>query len=142
MMTVRRKPYSTDHNVLNVMESKKRPLSAYQIADALTRITHTQVYRALDRLILAGSVRKITSCNHFVTASAAHEIAMVCKRCGYCELRQNDAAFSALGTLCAAQGFTVREAFIEISAICSNCVEADGKLCSTTPNKTETISHD
>jgi len=118
--------------ILNVLKSARRPLSAYDILDALKGSSikaAVQVYRGLDRLIAQHRVHRIESLNAFVTCTCdAHQSPaafFICEACG--KAVEFDPQ-PGLGMLQAtAAGFHVRRANLELQGLCEECLE-QGRL--------------
>ncbi len=115
-----------EDQIFEVLKGAARPLSAYDILEALKGTSikaAVQVYRGLDKLIGQHRVHRIESLNAFVTCT--------------CEVHQSPAAFficetcgktvefdpqPGLGMLQAtAAGFHVRRASLELQGLCEDC---------------------
>lgn len=125
-------------NILEVLESEHRPLSAYDLLDRLrpTGIAAPlTVYRALDKLIAAGKVHRVESLNAFVACrhEGHHHDApsddvprqavgfAICDRCGAVEEFAEPDVFAALMTSLVARGFHPRASAIEVRGLCAAC---------------------
>ena len=118
--------------VYDFLEARGKPASAYEILDALRDAglrAPLQVYRALTKLVEAGSVHRIESLNAFVACRNHHHcgdsqvsIFMLCNVCDEVSETVDDSAAAMLEQLCAARGFTGKRQVIEISGTCNACI--------------------
>ncbi len=110
--------------VLNALRETRQPIKAYSLLERLhdrgIKAPMT-VYRALDRLIRAGLVRKIESLNAFVALPQAAEGPVAFIICRHCE-RIKTVTLDPSG--CAwleAAGVDADEAYIEAFSNCYDC---------------------
>ena len=87
--------------VMDLLEVKKGPLSAYMILDELRDAglrAPLQVYRALEKLISLGRVHRVESLNAFIACShmscenQGMSAFVICDKCDPCLLYTSDAS--------------------------------------------------
>ena len=119
--------------VYDYLEAHGKPASAYDILDALRDDglrAPLQVYRALTKLVEAGSVHRIESlnafvaCNHIHCADSRVGIFMLCNFCDEVTETVDETSAAMLEQLCAARGFTGKRQVIKISGTCRDCAGA------------------
>ena len=120
--------HSNQGEVLKILATRKSPMSAYDILDALRSNEFnaikapTQVYRALERLMKDGEVHRVAALNAFVRCSCAHEGRaagfVICVACGV--VKEFDAIAAGLPTS-VSKRFSVAPASYEISGTCLKC---------------------
>jgi Fur family transcriptional regulator, zinc uptake regulator len=118
--------------VLSVLESSQQPLSAYSILDRLRGHglkAPLQVYRALDKLLEAGRVRRLESMNAFVLCSHSRHgqihpriIAFeICESCGKVNELHDTKVENTLIRHARSGGFKIRATTIEVHGLCADC---------------------
>ena len=122
-----------DSLVLKKLTASTRPMSAYDLLDALRDDAlvaikaPTQVYRSLEKLVEAGEVHRVSALNAFVACSCAHRGSppgfLVCTACGMVN------EFDAGGALSVPRGrtggFAVQTMNVELSGLCKKCRSKD-----------------
>ena len=115
--------------VLAVLQNTDKPLTAYQLLDALRASglrAPTQIYRALDQLIAGHFVHKLDKLGAYVACQteakpAQHEpLLLICSNCQQVQeapLPQLD----SLDGLCARQQFDPQSLSVEIMGLCRDC---------------------
>ncbi len=124
----RSRPTHADR-VLGLLRRRGRPLSAYEILDALREdgvTAATTVYRALAKLIEAGHVHRIESLNAWTACRAPHHpeapVFEICDGCGRVTEHVASARLARdIAALSTGSGFAPGRAVIEIHGRCSDC---------------------
>lgn len=117
---------ANDQKVLNVLSERHRPMSAYDILDAVKGTAlkaPVQIYRSLEKLIGIGQVHRVEMLNAFVVCACEHEDAapgfFLCKTCG--EVTEFDSQ-NASGLLVSMKsGYRIERVSVELSGTCPNC---------------------
>jgi len=112
-------------HVLQVLLNAARPLTAYEVLDALDGVGSSSpptAYRALDFLTDLGFVKRIESLNAYLALdqgpSDAPIALFVCDECGQArEIATNDVA-DALTLAASAEGLLARQVSVEIRGTC------------------------
>jgi Fe2+ or Zn2+ uptake regulation protein len=122
-------PAVLDAMVLQVLRSSSHALSAYEIAQRIaTRekdFAATQAYRSLARLVAMERAARLEGLNAYCHRDAPHLPIVYCRHCR----RTAPTVPAAVSTDLAAQaiaragaaGFRVRNATVEIAALCTDC---------------------
>ena len=114
--------------VLELLRCQRRPLSAYEILEALRGDGVTAamtVYRALARLLESGQVHRIESLNAWTACCEPHHsgtpVFEICDGCG--NVTEHVASHLArdIAALSADSGFVPDRPVIEIHGRCSDC---------------------
>ena len=116
-------------NVLLLMLSAERPLTAYEILDLLRpedpSATPTGMYRSLDFLAKLGLVHRIESTKSFIACAMpdhAHPSQMlVCRRCGTVVETEDSQVAQATESLGRRLGFALDRNTMEFVGLCSSC---------------------
>nr|WP_281380248.1 Fur family transcriptional regulator [Prosthecomicrobium pneumaticum] len=114
------------------MQRAGQPMRAYDLLAALRAEglqSPAQVYRALDRLVAAGTVHRIASLNAFAACDEAcggqgHAVFTICTRCGRTREVRDDALPQVLRILADREGFRTRSAAVELRGLCEACADA------------------
>ncbi len=117
--------------VLTILCQSEKPLGAYQIMEALAKISDRQrvapptVYRTLEFLLSIGAVHRIHSINAYMSRSSlgrnACEALFLCEHCGRA-LEVPNATFQQTINLAANElKFQVQQQAVEISGTCHQC---------------------
>lgn len=121
-------------NVLQLMLTEKKGLSAYDIVDRYLvqyqqKISPVSVYRMLDFLIATGLIHKLSSdsqyiaCSH-ITCSHRHKmpLLLICNSCHQVEEVAVAKELSpALENNIVSTGFQLQDKQLELHGICQNC---------------------
>jgi Fur family zinc uptake transcriptional regulator len=121
--------------ILNALQTAGRPLSAYDLIEAIRPqvvAAPTTVYRALKKLVSEGKAHRVESLNAFVACRhpGCHEhdrehVAKVCfaicDRCGAIDEIVNPAIAESLAAELSALDFTSRALSIEVRGLCAAC---------------------
>jgi Fur family transcriptional regulator, zinc uptake regulator len=119
--------------VLDTLEKAGQPLSAYTILDRLRGEglrAPLQVYRALDKLLEAGSVHRLESINSFVACAHPHPhdhgnaAFAICETCGRVDEFSDEIVQSRLADWSSRNGFAITRTTIEIRGTCAACAQA------------------
>ena len=116
-------------NVLALVLSAERPLTAYEILDLLRptdgSVTPAGVYRSLDFLSELGLVHRIESAKSFIACAMpdhAHPSQMlVCRRCGTAVETEDSRVAKATEDLGRRLGFALDRRTMELTGLCSSC---------------------
>ena len=116
-------------NVLMLVLSAERPLTAYEILDLLRpkdpSATPAGVYRSLDFLTELGLVHRIESAKSFIAGAMpdhAHPSQMlVCRRCGTVVETEDSRVARATENLGRRLGFALDRGTLEFVGLCSSC---------------------
>lgn len=116
---------------LAAMEGRGRPMTAYQVLDALSgpgsRMAPETVYRALRALVARGEAHRIESINAYVACRHPdHDepaILSICDDCGAVEEHLDAGAIEALGAAARRRGFEPARPVVELHGRCGGCVE-------------------
>ena len=116
-------------NVLLLVLSAERPLTAYEILDLLRprdpSATPASVYRSLDFLTGLGLVHRIDSAKTFIACGMpnhAHPSQMlVCRRCGTVVETEDSQVAKATESLGRRLGFALDRNTTEFVGLCSSC---------------------
>jgi len=108
----------------------ERPVSAYDIADNLSRergkrVAPNSIYRILDLFVANNLALRVESANAFLANThpgCQHDcIFMVCDECGEATHIDDDQTSSRIRDLAAGWGFSARRPVIEIRGLCKAC---------------------
>lgn len=118
--------------VFEAINAFSRPVSAYDIADALSaregrRVAANSIYRILDLFVINNLVRRIESANAYVVNShpgCAHDcIFMVCDSCGKAIHIDDDNLSRRLRVAASEAGFSSVRPVIEVKGKCADCAD-------------------
>ena len=116
--------------VLDLLAKSSKPLSAYDILDALRPSgikAPPTVYRALEALIERGLVHRIESINAFVACHSDHKEHnakfAVCRACGTAVEIHDPRLTSFINNLAKKLEFHIEREVLELSGLCNNCHE-------------------
>lgn len=114
--------------VLECLRRQGRPLSAYEILEALREDSvnaATTVYRALDKLLEAGHVHRIESLNAWTACREPHHsetpVFEICDGCGNVTEHVTSNLARDIAALSTDSGFAPDRSVIEIHGRCSDC---------------------
>ncbi len=116
--------------VLETLSEANIPLSAYTILDNLR--SHglrapLQVYRALEKLILAGHVHRLESLNSFVACQHSNcdqnkTVAFtICNSCDHVNEVSDPELSSRLNNLADGHSFQLQHSVVELRGVCQDC---------------------
>ena len=122
---------ANDEKVLGALSKQLKPMSAYDILDAVKGTAvkaPVQVYRSLEKLMGSGQVHRVETLNAFVVCGCKHiDTApgfFVCTGCG--DVSEFDSR-EALGTLAAlTSGYRIERISVELSGTCPGCQVLEG----------------
>ncbi len=125
-----RKASLSDDRVLATMRASARPMSAYELIDALSEDgvggpKPPTVYRALERLIDAGSAHRVESLNAFIACRHAHEhevLLAICEQCGQVDEVDDHELCRVLQRYAELEQFRPKKRVFEITGTCRRCV--------------------
>ena len=115
--------------VLEILGNAKKPMSAYDVLDALGKKLDNPkpptAYRALDFLSEHGFAHRIESLNAYVTCSEGHKHQgsqfMICTSCGKVEEAHLCHVPKGLDDIMAKEGFTLSHWNAELHGVCQDC---------------------
>ena len=117
-------------NALRLIAEAGRPVKAYELLD-LMKATHEgaappTVYRALDFLLEAGFIHKLSSINAYVgchhPGGDPHAVPfLICDNCHSATELEDDSIVSALDASARALGFAPQAQTLEVHGLCATC---------------------
>ncbi len=118
--------------VLHILLSSKKPMTAYEVLDQLKKIRPNAepptVYRALAYLVEKKLTHRIESNNHYVCCahlsdfkSACHGVLFICHHCDQAFEYFEEDANLFIKKITKKYDFLVSDTLIEIKGICKNC---------------------
>jgi len=129
-------------NIFEILLISKKPLSAYQIADAFNNtfndsIPVMSVYRILDFLEKHKLVHKLNSNSKYVACSdhlgsCDHEIPqyLICSKCeGADEFFISKSVLNELINIVVNTGYSLDELQLELKGVCNNCSTREDRTC-------------
>lgn len=117
-------------DVFAALASHDKPVSAYDIADALSakrgrRVAANSVYRILDIFVTNNIALRVESANAFIANShpgCVHDcIFLVCDDCGDATHIDDDAVAQSVRSAAQSCDFTAVRPIIEVRGRCSSC---------------------
>jgi Fur family zinc uptake transcriptional regulator len=120
---------SLSDRVKHVIGRQAKPISVYAITDLLQQETcqrhfPNSIYRALRRLANQGEVLEVVSMNGWLLRKPNLEgpiMLLLCRKCGGAEQVVQTETGSAIESVAAPWGFTVKRTHIEILGSCRAC---------------------
>lgn len=120
--------FANHEKVFRALQMQARPMSAYELLDVVRAegiSAPLTVYRALERLISEGRVRRVESLSAYLVCSdfSAQEstVFMICERCKAVSLLEPPAFVGDIQTIALAQGFAIKATSMEIKGVCRSC---------------------
>ena len=119
--------------VMDVLEKKAAPLSAYMILEELRSEglkAPLQIYRALEKLMSCGMVHRLESLNAFIACShrscerSGTTAFVICDRCEHVQEICDDSVSAFLTSLAQKTKLKTSKSSIELHGICDGCSEA------------------
>jgi Fur family transcriptional regulator, zinc uptake regulator len=116
--------------VFDALAGFKRPVSAYDVADAVSRaqarrVAPNSVYRILDLFVAGNLARRVESSNAYVAndhPGCVHDcIFLVCDECGQATHVDDDSIANAVRGAAAKAGFAPVRPVIEVRGMCAEC---------------------
>ena len=116
--------------VFSELAEHDRPVSAYDIADNLSRsrgkrVAPNSIYRILDLFVANNLALRVESANAFLANThpgCQHDcIFLVCDECGEATHIDDDTTSGRVRDLAAERGFSARRPVIEIRGLCKSC---------------------
>lgn len=127
----KRKPHNSNAKlVLSALQEDPRPHSAYELVDKLRDAgisAPATVYRALGRLIDAGSVHRLESLNAYVACTGGHcqedcdAAFAICDDCGSVEELADAAVVKAAAAWAKNNTFMLSATTLELRGVCKAC---------------------
>jgi Fur family transcriptional regulator, zinc uptake regulator len=118
--------------ILDLLTAASRPLSAYDLIDALSgekRMAPPTVYRALQKLMDEGLAHRVESQNAYVACRRqGHALCagfMICRACGATREFSGAALESFLGQTARKNFFAAEAVSIEVRGLCAACQNFD-----------------
>jgi Fur family zinc uptake transcriptional regulator len=118
--------------VFDALASFDKPASAYDVAEAVSkiekrRIAANSVYRILDLFVSANLARRVESANAYVAnkhPECLHDcIFLICDSCGQTVHVDDDALSASIRKAAAKAGFSAPRPVIEVRGTCGECEE-------------------
>jgi Fur family zinc uptake transcriptional regulator len=118
--------------VFDALASFDKPASAYDVAEAVSkiekrRIAANSVYRILDLFVSANLARRVESANAYVAnkhPECLHDcIFLICDSCGQTVHVDDDALSASIRKAAASAGFSAPRPVIEVRGTCGECEE-------------------
>ncbi len=116
--------------IFEALQSFDKPASAYDIAEAVSRlagrrVAANSVYRILDLFVGANLARRVESANAYVANAhpdCLHDcIFLVCDQCGQTVHLDDDRLTSGVRSAAVAAGFSPERPVIEVRGKCAEC---------------------
>jgi len=119
--------------VLTILLESERPLSAYEILDALRqqlpKAAPPTVYRALDYLTEQGFIHKLETLRAYIACFHPEQDHvsqfLICTDCGKVEELEIQALAASLKQAVDQHGFKIHHPVIELTGRCRSCLTAD-----------------
>lgn len=118
-------------SIFQALSSFDKPASAYDIADAVSRIegrrvAANSVYRILDLFVTANLARRVESANAYIANAhpdCLHDcIFLVCDHCGQTVHIDDDKLSRGVRSAAVAAGFAPERPVIQVRGKCADCV--------------------
>ncbi len=113
-----------------ILSRAERPVSAYDLAEALSRdegrrVAANSVYRILDLFVRANLARRIETANAYLAnthPACEHDcVWLICEECGVVEHRDDDAAVAGVLAVAGGGGFVATRPVLEVLGRCEAC---------------------
>jgi Fur family zinc uptake transcriptional regulator len=117
-------------DVFDALASQTRPTSAYDIAEAVSRlrdkrVAANSVYRILDLFVRTNLARRVESANAYIAnphPGCRHDcIFLICDGCGRAVHIDDDRLTGALVSAARAAGFADVRPVVELRGMCAQC---------------------
>jgi Fur family zinc uptake transcriptional regulator len=119
-------------DILDIILSAKKPLSAYDVLDLLkTKRTNAKpptVYRVIEYFVEKKVIHRVETTNKFVGCSQLdnfktkyHGILFLCQECGNSFELVDDEFLAALKSFSKKHHFSVNESLVEVKGVCQQC---------------------
>ena len=116
--------------IFNALAKFKKPASAYDIAEAVSksegrRVAANSVYRILDLFVSANLARRVESANAYIAnkhPECLHDcIFLICDSCGQTVHLDDDTLSGSVRKAAANAGFSAPRPVIEVRGKCADC---------------------
>ena len=116
--------------VFQALAAQSRPVSAYDIAEAVSqargkRVAANSVYRILDLFVASNLARRIESANAYIAnphPGCRHDcIFLICDSCGSATHLDDDRLTGALRDAAKGAGFAEVRPVVELRGVCRRC---------------------
>jgi Fur family zinc uptake transcriptional regulator len=125
-------------DILDIILSAKKPLSAYDILDLLkskrANAKPPTVYRVIEYFVDKKIIHRVETTNKFVCCSQLdnfktkyHGILFLCQKCGNSFEVMDDDFLTALKIFSKKHLFAVNESLVEIKGVCEKCGKTEDK---------------
>ncbi|MEP5729623.1 MAG: Fur family transcriptional regulator [Sulfitobacter sp.] len=126
---MRKQAATRQSDVLGVLKSNEKPMTAYAILDQMKRIEPSlaapTIYRTLTALTEQGRAHKLESIKAFVPCRCDHKASVpvlaVCEECGVVEEHDGTPILPRLKALSAQSAFKATRHIVEIHGRCQTC---------------------
>ncbi|OZI30969.1 hypothetical protein CAL29_23740 [Bordetella genomosp. 10] len=130
--TDRVKPLTvTQESILDALRQARRPLTAYALLECVPVGGPPQIYRALDKLMSRGLVRRVETLKAYVwcenTSLGLGCCALaICRSCGHVDVLVDDTLGTCVGDWLGRVNFSADKAAIEVLGLCAACSTISG----------------
>jgi Fur family transcriptional regulator, zinc uptake regulator len=116
--------------IFDALSAVNKPVSAYDIADAVSqargkRVAPNSVYRILDLFVATNLATRVESANAYIANAhpgCLHDcMFLVCTACGQTTHVDDDSITSGVRARAGQEGFTVQRPVIEVLGTCAQC---------------------
>lgn len=126
---MRKQAKTRQNDVLDVLRSNPKPMTAYAILDRLKtaepNLAAPTIYRTLAKLTEQGRAHRLESLKAFVPCRCAHTgsvpVLAVCEDCGTVEEHDGAALLPHLDVLAETSAFHAHRHIVEIHGRCQSC---------------------
>ena len=126
---MRKRATARQNDVLDVLNARDKPMTAYQILEALQTsepdIAPPTVYRTLSALTDQGRAHRLESIKAFVPCRCSHAesvpVLAICEDCGSVEEHDGSTLLPKLNQLTDHSAFRAERHIVEIHGQCRNC---------------------
>jgi len=117
-------------SVFEALASFERPVSAYDVAEAVSnsqgrRVAANSVYRILDLFVASNLAMRVESANAYIAnqhPGCLHDcIFLICDKCGQTQHIDDDALSSGVRDAAVKAGFQPSRPVIEVRGRCGDC---------------------
>ena len=134
-MTMQARGMAMQMAVFQVLEQQTKPMSAYDILDALrdtnARLAPTTIYRALNALCARGQIYRIESLKAFAvkrcSAPSDAVILSICDACGTVEETADAGLLQKISRSASWSGFEPQRHVVELHGWCSACAMQEAR---------------
>ena len=126
---MRKQAATRQSDVLDVLQSQAKPMTAYAILDQMKRgepdLAAPTIYRALAALTEQGRAHKLESIKAFVPCRCDHKASVpvlaICEDCGTVDEHDGAGLVLELAAISARSSFHASRHIVEMHGLCSDC---------------------